>query len=108
MLQRWALDLSAYDYTIEQNLANVFLMRIFWYSKFADPNGLIQNDRFSVNPLPFDWNMLIVETKFYYGQTLSGIRNGWSTSAKKRFPDIYRRREDLSGGIEGEIEIGSD
>jgi hypothetical protein len=97
MLQRWALELSAYDYSIEHKPGKRiphadFLSR---YSKFSDSVDSSQSDCFSVNPLPFDRNLLIEETKSYYGQVVSGIRNGWSLSAKKKFPDLYRRREDL-------------
>ena len=100
MLQRWALDLSAYNYTIEHKPGKRiphadYLSR---YSKFAEVENddSVQNECFSVNPLPFDRNRLIEETRSYYGQVLSGIRNGWSLSAKKRFPDLFKHREELS------------
>ena len=47
------------------------------------------------NPLPINRNSLIAETKMIYGPALSSLRNGWSKTAKKKFPELYAQRDRL-------------
>ena len=58
-----------------------------------------------VNPLPIDRNTLIIETKDAYRPILSALKNGWSLSAKKKFPELYARRHEMSKQAEGIIVI---
>lgn len=105
MLQRWALEISAYNYTIEhapgKRIPHAdFLSR---YSNFLPDDT--STECYTINPLPFDRNFLISETKAFYGPVLAGLRNGWSVSGKKRFPQLYNRREELSMSVDGVIQL---
>ena len=99
MLQRWALDLSAYDYSIKHRPGKS-IPQADYLSRFAfrEPPS---SDSYFVNPLPIDRNLLIKETKLVYGSILSSLRNGWSTSSRKRFPSFYAKREDISSQADG-------
>ena len=94
MLQRWALDLSAYDYSIKHRPGKT-IPQADYLSRFAhrEPPS---TDSFIVNPVPIDRNLLIKETKLAYGSVLSGLRNGWSISARKKFPSLYSKRNELT------------
>ena len=89
-------DLSAYTYTIRHRPGKAlphadFLSRY----AFSDPPETAVPSYFA-NPLPLDRNHLIAETRCAYGSVLAGLRKGWSLSAKKRFPELYAKRNDLS------------
>jgi hypothetical protein len=53
--------------------------------------------------LPIDRNKLIEETRLAYGPVLAGFRNGWSATAKKRFPELYIQRENIAMQPDGII-----
>lgn len=93
MLQRWALDLSGYTYDIKHRPGKLiqnadYLSR---YSQFEEPPTEIA----FVQDLPVTRNLLIEETKNFFGPIIAGLKHGWSTSAKKRFPVIHANRERL-------------
>jgi len=48
---------------------------------------------------------LITETKNAYAPILSAFKNGWSITAKKRFPEFYAKREEISVQTDGIIMI---
>ena len=104
MLQRWALELSAYDYDIEHR-AGKKIPQADYLSRHAyqDPPEQHETTVMMVNPLPLDRNLLIKETALAYGSVLSGLRNGWSISAKKRFPVLYANRDKISMQPDGII-----
>ena len=52
---------------------------------------------------PVDRNKLILETKLAFPSVISSIKNGWSNSSKKRFPLLYKRRNELSLSPDGLI-----
>jgi transposase InsO family protein len=100
MLQRWALELSAYNYSIEHR-AGVRIPHADYMSRHAKQDVQRDVEVNFCNPVPIDRNMLIQETKGYYGSVLAGLKNGFSTSAKKRFPVFYSRREEFSVAPDG-------
>ena len=99
MLQRWAIDLSAYDYTITHRPGKS-IPHADYLSRFAfrEPPSTAT---YFVNPLPIDRNVLIKETRLAYGPVLSSLRNGWSQSARKRFPKLYAKRHELMVQADG-------
>ncbi len=107
MLHRWAVTLSGYKYTIKHQAGSKiphadYLSRHSFQE--APPTELSGH---FVSPMPFSRNELILETRNAYGSILSAIRRGWSTSAKKKFPDIYARRNDLSISPDNVISLDS-
>ena len=107
MLQRWAVALSGYNYSIKHQPGSKiphadFLSR---YSFQAEPPK--QTSSHFVSPMPISRNELILETRHVYGSILSAMRKGWSTSAKKKFPDIYARRDDLAISTDNVISMDS-
>ena len=99
MLTRWAIDLSAYDYTIHHRPGKQ-LPHADYLSRYAikEPPS---TDSYFVSPLPINRNTIISETKLAYGPVLSALRNGWSSSARKRFKEFYVKREELSCQADG-------
>ena len=51
-------------------------------------------------PLPINRNIIIRDTRDFYGPVLAGMKKGRSSSAKKKFPDLYRQREELSISVD--------
>ena len=105
MLQRWALEISAYDYEIVHRPGKDiphadYLSR---YSNFTDDSTA---ECLFITPLPFDRNILIKETKDFYKSVTSAPRNGWSTSNKKKFPELYSHRDDISVSADGVMMMG--
>ncbi|CAH8821629.1 unnamed protein product [Trichobilharzia szidati] len=100
-VQRWSLELSAYDYTIEHRSAKDiphadFLSR---YSLFE--NSANDTDCLLVQPLPVDRVRLINDTRKYYGCIINATKRGWNIQCKRRFPDFYKRRDEISVHPEG-------
>ena len=89
-------ELSAYQYEIEhragKNIPQADYLSRHAYQQVPELDDTV----LMVNPLPIDRNMLIQETRLAFGPVLSGMRQGWSTSAKKRYPVIYSHRENIS------------
>jgi transposase InsO family protein len=105
MLQRWALALSAYDYDIEHRSGGS-IPHADYLSRHAHhevPTSEDEVEVLSINPLPIDRNRLIEETRKYYGPVLAGVRKGWSSSTKKRFPELFQKRDDLSVKADGVV-----
>ena len=109
MLQRWALSLGAYDYDIEYRKGSQipqadYLSRNACHEEpgAADVEEL---DSFMVQPLPIVRNKLIEETRLAYGSVIASCKNGWSGSGKKRFPELYNRRNDLQLQADGVIVV---
>ena len=104
MLQRWALLLSAYDYNIVHRAGKLipqadFLSR---YAEFEEPENQTHNALF-IQPLPIPRNELIEETKKVYGPVIAALKRGWSNSAKKRYQELYTKRDELSLSADGLI-----
>jgi len=96
MLLRWSIFLSGYQYSIlyrpgKRIPHSDFLSRYSFQEKAP-----LNSPSFFLSTLPIDRNHLIDETRSYYGSVISALRNGWSLSAKKRFADLYQRREEMS------------
>jgi transposase InsO family protein len=108
MLQRWAVEMSSYDYEIE-HVPGKRIPQADYLSRGAYQAPPTDDDVcgscLCVQPLPLCRNILIEETKSYYGSVLSSFRNGWSVSAKKKFVDIYTQREEMSLDPDGIILI---
>lgn len=99
MLQRWAIDLSAYDYDIK-HCPGKSIPHADYLSRFAyrDPPAA---DTYFIKPFPIDRNILIKETRLAYGTVMSSISKGWSSSARKRFPILFSKRDRLSTQADG-------
>lgn len=100
MLHRWAIELSAYSYTIHHKPGKM-LPHADYLSRYAYKDDPPETESFLVNPLPIDRNLLIHETRLAYGPVISGLRNGWSQSARKKFPVLHAKRHDLSFQADG-------
>ena len=106
MLQRWAISLASYDYTIQYRPGKQiphadFLSR---HSKHEPPETDDSMTLF-INPLPIGRNHLIQETRLIYGPVLAGLRNGWSNSARKRFPELFAVRSEMTLLADGVIVV---
>ena len=77
MLQRWALELSAYDYDIHHQ-AGKKIPHADFLSRNAHMDEAPSEKVFFCNPMPISRNRLIEETRKVYEPILSALRNGWS------------------------------
>ena len=102
MLQRWSLDLSAYNYDIEHRPGKR-IPHADYLSRFAHQETTSEDSETAMftNPLPINRNHLIQETKLAYGPVISAVRNGWSISARRRFPKLYSQRHNLTMEADG-------
>ena len=104
MLQRWALHLSAYNYSIlhkpGKELQADYLSRHAYFPKEVDVS---EDEIYLTNPLPVSRNLLINETQLAYGPVKAGLNRGWSNSARRRFPKLYANRSDLHLQADGVI-----
>lgn len=106
MLQRWATSLASYDYTIQYRPGKEiphadFLSRHCRH----EPPETDESTACFINPLPIGRNHLIQETRLVYGSIVAGLRNGWSTSARKRFPDLFAKRSEMALHADGVITV---
>ena len=93
MLQRWAMDLSAYDYEIAHRPGKQiphadYLSRHAYHTPPDDDTTVLM-----VNPLSVHRNQPIKAAREAYRSILSALKHGWSISAKKNIPQIYAQRE---------------
>ena len=105
MLQRWALNLSGYQYKI-QHRPGKDIAHADYLSRNAhheDPQPSEDTSVLLSIPLPVSRNRLIEETRLAYGPVLAGLRRGWSNSARKRFPDLFAKWSDLLLQADGVI-----
>ena len=102
MLQRWALFLSGYNYTIEYK-AGVRIPHADYLSRYGLETSTApdKNSSLFLQPLPLNRNDLREETKRVYGSVLSALKRGWSSTSRKKFHDLYLRREELSISVDG-------
>ncbi len=101
MVQRWSVALGAYRYTIEHRSAKHiqhadFLSRHFHMSP-PDPS----KDCLLIQPVPINRTRLIQDTRRYFGVVMKSLRTGWRALTKKKFPQFYARRENLSATPDG-------
>jgi transposase InsO family protein len=104
MVNRWAIQLSAYNYTIEYRSGKLiphadFLSR---YSAFEN----YKNNSFLIQPLPISRSELANETRKYYSDLLSAIRHGWKNIHKKKYHQMYTQRNDISVSPDKILSIG--
>ena len=108
MLQRWALSLGAYNYDIEHR-KGLQIPQADYMSRGAfheEPGADVEDvEVYFVDPLPIVRNQLIEETKLAYGSVIASVRNGWSTSARKRFPEIFNHRKELHLEADGVLKV---
>ena len=106
MLQRWAIQLAAYNFEI-QHRAGKAIPHADYLSRYSHHDPPDSNETVSPFidscPVSIHRNRLIKETKLFYGSIISALRNGWSTAAKRRFPDIYTRRDEMTLDPDGVI-----
>jgi len=102
MIQRWGLHLSAYRYTIlhkpGKEIAQADFLSRFAYSEDPIPG---EEQSLMTSTLPITRDKIIKETRLAYAPVLAGLRHGWSTSAKRTFPKLYARRNDLQLHADG-------
>ena len=103
MLQRWALDLSGYDFVIKHRPGKEILHADYLsrHSSFEEP-PVTHNIAFSDN-LPISRNTLIEETRSFYAPVIAALKHGWSNSAKKRFPTLHANRDNMHLTADGVI-----
>ena len=105
MVQRWALALSTYNYTIQHNSGKNIPQADF-LSRFAACETSDKSSSYLVQPLPFLRSDLIMETKKFYSDIVSAVEKGWSVYTKKKHPQIYSQREELSLSPDGVLSMG--
>ena len=99
MLQRWSIALAAYNYDIQHRPGKTipqadFLSR---YSRFSEPEQC-----HFINPAsPVSREVLRKSTKQYYSAILSAIKKGWSPEVKRKYPQFFAHREELSVQLDG-------
>ena len=81
MLQRWALQLSIYDYDIEFARGSQILQADFLSRQSKLESG--ETTTFLIQPLPIDKHTLAVQTKKCYGAILHALKHGWSLNTKQ-------------------------
>ena len=106
MLQRWAIFLSAYSYDIQYRPGKQ-IPHADYLSRHShhEPPEADESLALLINPLPIGRNHLINETRLVYGPILAGLRKGWSTTARKRFPDLYAKRAEMVLHADGVISV---
>jgi hypothetical protein len=104
MLQRWSINLSAYDFTVEHR-AGSKTPQADYLSRCTTIEPTEDDSVYFCNPLPIDRNKLIMETKAAYGMVLASFKNGWSISAKRKFQELYARRDELYKHVDGVISV---
>jgi len=94
MVQRWAITLSAYNYTIEFR-KGVKIPQADFLSRHAHMETAKEDSLF-LHPLPISRNDLISATRDELGGLIHALRKGWSTSSKRRFSHYFKYKEHLS------------
>ena len=95
MVQRWAISLSAYNYTIQHKPAN-HIPHADYLSRYSSSDEVGDLDCLLVQPLPIGRQDLIADTRKYFGSIMSTITKGWNTIQKKKFPEFFKHREEIS------------
>ena len=93
-IQRWSITLSTYNYTLQfrpgAKIPQADFLSRFAYSENPESSVLF------LQPLHITRNALIEDTRKEFSGLVYALRNGWSTSSKRRFSQYYRFREHLS------------
>ena len=101
MVQRWCIALSAYNYEIKHQRART-IQHVDHLSRMpTETSDPMNEDCLLIQPLPFSRENLIQNTRKYYSTIISAIHKGWSIDKKKKYPEFYRRREELSTTPDG-------
>lgn len=101
MLQRWAIHLSNYDYTIEHRSGKL-IPQADYLSRHSFQEAPENNESaLFTQPLPVDRSELANETRRFYGPVIRAMKFGWSAKSRKQFHDLYVRRDELSISIDG-------
>ena len=101
MLQRWSIFLSGYDYDIIHRPGKSIPQADF-LSRYAIEESTESSSLF-IQPLPVSRELLSSETKKFYGPVIAAIKRGWSTTARKKYHELYVKREELSLTVDGLI-----
>ena len=96
MLQRWALQLSIYDYAIEFARGSQIPQADFLLRHSKLESGEQETTACLIQPLLINKHSLAVQTKKCYGAILHALKHGWSLNAKGQFREFYVKREELS------------
>ena len=103
MLARWAVKLAAYDYEIVHQ-AGMKIPQADYLSRFAaQQEAPLVTDTYFLTPLPVDRNKLIEDTKLYYSVILTSIKRGWSSTAKRKYRELYKRKDVMTVSPDGLI-----
>jgi len=104
MLTRWAVTLSAYNYSIEHRAVNRILQSDF-LSRHCYQEKPPDKELLFLRHLSIDRNTLILQTRLAFAAIISSLKHGCSNSSKKRFPSTYKRRHELSLSPDGLIYV---
>ena len=103
MIQRWAVFLSGFDYSIVHRPGKEIPQSDF-LSRFAQQeDSPTKTTALLVQPLIIPREKIVQETKRFFGPVIAGIRRGWSNSAKKKFQNLLPYRDELSVTSDGVI-----
>ena len=100
MVQRWSVALAAYSYDIRHRKAQL-IPHADYLSRYAKSEEMPSRDCLLSQPLPVSRSDLVQETRKYYHAIVSCVRQGWRADIKRRFPDFYKRREEISLTCDG-------
>ncbi|VDP94335.1 unnamed protein product [Echinostoma caproni] len=99
MLQRWSIALAAYNYDIQHRPGKTISQADYLsrYSRFSEA----EQCHFISPASPVSRKSLRKSTKQYYSEILSAIKKGWSPEVKRKYPQIFAHREELSVRSDG-------
>ncbi|VDP86944.1 unnamed protein product [Echinostoma caproni] len=94
MLQRWSIALAAYNYEIQHPPGKIIPQADFFsrYSRFSGA----EQCHFISPASPVSRESLRKSTKQYYSAILSEIKKRWSPEVKRKYPQLFPHREELS------------
>jgi len=101
MLARWAMALGAYEYDIQYK-AGKSIPQADFLSRYSSQEEATK-DVYFLSPVPTNRNVLIEESKKAFGSLYTALKYGWTTTTKKRYPEIFAKREEMSLSPDGLI-----
>lgn len=94
MVQRWSIALSAYTYDVQYRSAKQ-IQHADYLSRHASSCDTDTSDCLLVQPLPVSRTALIADTRKYFHSVMTAVSKGWNSMTKRKFPQLFARREDL-------------
>ncbi|VDP72374.1 unnamed protein product [Echinostoma caproni] len=100
MVQRWSIASSAYSYDIHHRSAQS-IPHADYLSRYAISEEASTGDCLLTQLLPVSRSDLVRETRKYYHAIISCVRRGWRGDIKRRFPEFYKRHEEIPVTCDG-------